>query len=88
MPANYDVNEVIRQYVHNAIGERPALIKEITAGLRDSRAAMHLLSEIGEACLKNNMGPLEGLSFSLMQGIVIGILLEKERLRTLRQFVS
>ena len=88
MSTHYDVNEVIQQFLQNKFQERAELIREIHGALRDSRASKMLLAEVANSAMENRLGPIEGISLGVMYGIVLGILMEKQRIRTMRRIIS
>ena len=82
--AIYDVNEVIAHFQRGGFPERKNLIEEISRGLASSPAAKRLLAEIGYNAMQNEMVPTEALSLGIMYGVVLGILMEKERARRIQ----
>ena len=85
--AQYDVDQIIRQFAADKCPECGALVREMTQELTASRARVLLIEEIAEGCLANNLPPGQALSVALMYGVVLGILLEKHRVEDDRRII-
>ena len=80
MAVNYDVSEVINMFRNHRFSERADLMTEIQNAMRDSLPTKLLIAEIGEQAFQNSANPVQVIGLGLWYGIVLGILMEKERL--------
>ena len=77
--ANYDVDQIVREFLRWKFPERADLVKEMSAAIRDSGAVRGLTIEIGQAAVENRQTPAQLIQNGLMYGMVLGILMERER---------
>lgn len=79
---NYDLNEVIKQFMYRKFPERNDLVKFFGKAIRTERVPQRFLSEIVVESLKSTNGtPSECMALALMYGMVIGALVEKQSKR-------
>lgn len=80
MPANYDVDEVINQFLHGGMeSDRRELMREFTDAMRSSNRSKELVIEIGHHAQTNGLRPTDMIALGVIYGMSLGVLMEKER---------
>lgn len=77
--ANFDVTGVVTEFLRGKIPERKNLVHEITDAMRGNPAIFGLIAEVGHNCVEHNHTAVQTINLGLMYGMVLGILLERER---------
>ena len=85
--ANYDVGEVTAAFLNNALPGRAELVLEIGKAVREQRVVKRLCIQVAEEAVAQQANPATTIQIGLMYGMVIGILLEKERAERQRRLV-
>jgi hypothetical protein len=75
----FDLNNVLAAYRRFELPERSELIRKIGPEIMREREGRLLAAEIGEECYRQGLNPISAIAFTLAQGIVVGILLERDR---------
>jgi hypothetical protein len=82
LPAQYDVNTLLRQFLEKKRDEEFGPIKrEIEREIQHSRPMVELVGEIGMHVARSEKSPTDTMAFCLWYGMCLGILLEKDRLK-------
>jgi hypothetical protein len=86
---NFDVNNVVRAFLDGQFEDRASLVTELSSAVRQPSAVMkHLIVQVTEECLKTpNCTPFNTIQIGIMYGMVIGVLLERDRLAQKRKVV-
>jgi hypothetical protein len=80
MPDRFDISNVIAAFLRGQYPERPELVREMTkAFAMPSQAIKHLVDEVGNHAAQNNCTPVQTVGVGIMYGLVLGILLERDR---------
>lgn len=76
----HDLEGTVEKYQHGAFGrERGDLFSMLSQEIHASRTAKRLLAEIAEEAYRQGLGPVDVLALGLNYGLVLGILMERER---------
>lgn len=80
MRSNFDVSNVVRAFLRRMFDEQPELIKEFTQAVaHERRITGELLPMMAVEVHKNSASPVQCLQIGLIQGMALGVLLERDR---------
>jgi hypothetical protein len=75
----YDVNEVVSQFLQRRFEDRGAMMRELQPVIVNSPQVKQLLAEIMPAAADNQLAPTGVCALGITYGILLGIYLERER---------
>lgn len=86
--SQFDVTNVTEAYLQRKFDEQAALVAEFREAVIHCRPlAMHLLPMLAVEAHKAKATPVMCVQIGLMQGLALGVLMERDRLARLREVV-
>ena len=78
-PTTRDFDEAIHKFLTHKYPERRELVERVTAAFRDLQSLKVFTVEVAQNCLENRQMPVQVIQTGMMYGIVLGILMERDR---------
>jgi len=80
-----DVTGLIQKFHDGGCPDRKDLIRFFQEAMNFNRAAKVMLAQVCDECAKNNLPPVHAMGCSMMYGMVLGVLIERDRIERERR---
>jgi hypothetical protein len=76
---DFDVSNVVNEFLKHNTPERRELIKEFREEVIRNPAMRRLVAEVGQEAVHNQADPVMCIGLGLLYGMVLGVFLERDR---------
>jgi hypothetical protein len=79
MPQKFDFEEVVKQFHRHGFPEQAVMMRELIPMMEGSPALARIMANLTDELIKHNATPAQCMKTFMRYGLVIGILMERER---------